>query len=147
MLSAPMVAAFGLSVLAPLWLLAGAAGMLLTGRHYRHRARDRGVTGRGRRAWAIAWGMFLGCLAAGAVGGAMSGEAAGVLAPIIVVIAGYLALGWSRRSFGPALAVAPGAALAVALVLAGVAPWLVELTFGGALVLAGIAIRAAETRS
>lgn len=65
----------------------------------------------------------------------------------VVVVAGYLALGWSRRSFAPALAVAPGAALAGALVLAGVAPWIIELTFGGALVLAGVAIRAAETHS
>lgn len=137
MLSAPLVAATGTVVLAPLWVVGGGAGMLLTRRHYRRRARQRGVIGRGRRAWAIALAMFVGCLVAGAV--------AGLLAPIVVVVAGYVALGWQQRDFVPSLAIAPGAALAAAFALAGLAPWLVELTFGAALVAAGAGLRAAET--
>lgn len=88
LLSAPVVAVAGTGALAPLWLVAGAAGMLLTRRHYRRRARLRGVAGRGRREWAVAWGMFVGCLTAGVAVGMTSGAAAGVLAPIVVVVSG-----------------------------------------------------------
>lgn len=146
MLSAPVVAAAGTAALAPLWLVAGVAGMLLTRRHYRRRARRRGVTG-GRRAWTVAVAMFAGCLTAGAVIGMRNGETAGVLAPIVVVVGGYLALGWLRRDPVPSLAVAPGAALAATFALVGLAPWIVELTFGAALVAAGAGLRAAEAGS
>lgn len=141
MLSAPLVAAAGVSVLAPYWVMAGAGGMLLTRRHYQHRGRRRGVAGR-RRAWAVAAAMFASCFAAGIIAGVAAGKAAGVLAPVLVVLAGYALFGWLQRSLALAVAVAPGAALAVALVLAGASPWAVELTFGAALVAAGGGLRA-----
>jgi hypothetical protein len=141
MVSAPLVAALGTVALAPFWLIAGAGGMLLTRRHYRHRIRRRGVAGRGRRAWLIAATMCAAAFAAGILVGVTAGEEAGVLAPIVVVLAGYASLGWLLRSFAPPLAVAPAAALAGGLVIAGAAPWTVELGFGAALVAAGVALR------
>lgn len=144
MFSAPLVALAGTVVLAPLWLVAGAAGMLLTRRHYRRRARQRGVTGRGQRAWVVAWAMFAGCMTAGVAAGTMGGQAAGVLAPIVVVVAGYVALGWLQRDPVPSLAIAPGAVLAAAFAGAGLAPWIVELTFGATMVAAGAGLRFAE---
>ncbi len=147
MLSAPLVAVAGTAALLPLWLVAGAVGMLLTRRHYRRRARHRGVTGRGRRVWTVALAMFGGCLTAGVVVGTTSGEAGGVLAPILVVVAGYVALGWLQRDPLPPLAVTPGAALAATFALAGLAPWVVELTFGATLVAAGAGLRATEAPS
>lgn len=145
-LSAPLVAAMGTAVLAPLWLVAGTAGMLLTRRHYRRRARQRGVTGRGRRSWAIACTMSAGAFIAGVTGGSVSGEAAGVMAPIVVIVTGYLLLGALQRDPRPSLALAPGAILATVLVLEGQAPWIVELAFGAGLVAAGTALRALEDR-
>lgn len=147
MLSAPLIVVAGLAVLAPLWLVAGSAGMLLIHRHYRRRAQCRGVTGLGRRAWTIAAAMFSGCLAAALTAGLLGGAEAGFLAPIIVIFIGYLVLGWLLRTPLPPLVVAPGAALAIALLLGGLAPWLVELTFGAALMAAGAALRALEARS
>lgn len=142
MLSAPLVAVAGVAVLAPFWVVAGASGMLLIRRHYRHRTQRRGVTGRGRRAWSIAAAICVGGFAAGIFGGAVAGDAAGVLGPITVVLVGYASLGWLQRSIAPPLAVAPGATLAGALVLTGAPPWAVELTFGAALVAAGAGLRA-----
>lgn len=141
MLSAPLVAVAGTAMLAPFWIVASASGMLLTRRHYQRRTDRRGITGRARRAWAIAATICVGGFAAGILGGTVAGEAAGVLAPVAVVLAGYAGFGWLQRSLAPALAVAPGAALASVLVLIGAAPWTVELTFGAALVAAGAALR------
>ncbi len=145
LLSAP-VAAADASALAPLWLLAGLAGMLLCHCHYRQHARQRGVSGRRTRDWAVAVAMFVGCLTAGGAAGVSRGESAGVLAPILVVVAGHLALGWLRRDFVPSLALAPGAGLAIAFDLAGLTPRIVELTFGTALVLAGAGVRATQAQ-
>jgi hypothetical protein len=145
--SAPLVAVAGTAALLPLWLMAGVAGMLLTRRHYRDRARQRGVTGRGRRVWAVAVGMFLGCMTAGVTADMISGAPGGVLAPILVVLAGYLVLGWMQRDPVASLALAPGAALAAAFALAGLAPWIVELTFGAALIGAGVSLHAIQARS
>lgn len=147
MLSAPLVASAGTAALAPLWVVAGSAGMLLTRRHYRRRAHHRGVTGHGRRTWLIAAAMFGGCLAAGIVGGTLGGEAAGLLAPIAAVLAGYVGIGWLQRSAVPPLAVVPGAALAAVLVAGGLPPWTIELTFGAALIAAGAGLRATRGRA
>ncbi len=148
LLSAPLVAATSPSALLPLWVLAGSAGMLLTRRHYRRGIRHRGVTGRGRRAWAVAVTLFVACLAAEVVLGLMNGGLAALLTtPIVMVLAGYLALGWLARDLVPSLAITPGAALAAAFALADLAPWIVELTFGATLVVAGAALRAAQERS
>lgn len=147
MLSALLAAVAGTSALVPLWLVAGTAGMLLTRRYYRRRGQRLGVTGYGRRTWVIAGVMFALCLTAGIVGGMTSGEAAGLLIPVGMVLAGYLVLGWLQHSLAPSLALAPGAAVAAALVLAGVTPWLIELIFGAAMVAAGAGLRAAEVRS
>ncbi len=147
MFSAPLVAVAGTAALLPLWLTAGGVGMLLTRRHYRRRARERGVMARGRRVWAVAVAMFVGCMTAGVAAGMISGQAAGVLAPIVVVLAGYLVLGWMQRDPAASLALAPGAALAAAFALAGLAPWIVELTFGVALIGAGVGLLAIRARS
>jgi len=147
MFSAPLVAVAGTAALLPLWLAAGGVGMLLTRRHYRRRASERGVMARGRRVWAVAVAMFVGCMTAGVAAGMISGEAAGVLAPIVVVLAGYLVLGWMQRDPAASLALAPGAALAAAFALAGLAPWIVELTFGAALIGAGVSLLAIRARS
>jgi len=146
-LSVPVVAVGGTAALFPLWLAAGGVGMLLTRRHYRRRARERGVMSRGRSVWAVAVAMFVGCMTAGVAAGMISGEAAGLLAPIVVVFAGYLGLGWMQRDPVASLALAPGAALAAALALAGLAPWIVELTFGAALIGAGVSLHAIQARS
>lgn len=147
MLSAPLVAAYGVSVLAPLWIVAGAAGMLLTRRHYRLRGPRHGVTGRGRQVWRIT---IIACplaIAAGIVGGTIGGATGGVLAPTAFIVLSYVALGWVQRDPLPSLALAPGALLAIAGGAAGMAPWLVELTFGTALVAAGAGIRLLAARS
>ena len=106
MLSAPLVAVAGTATLLPLWLVAGGMGMLLTRRHYRRRAHQCGVTGRGR-VWAVAVVMFAGCLITGVVAGmTMNGEAVSLGGPIVFVFAGYLALGWLLRDPVPSLAIA-----------------------------------------
>jgi uncharacterized membrane protein YfcA len=143
-LSAPLIAGVGAAALVPFWLLAGAAAMLLIRRYYRRRARRQGVTGRGRRAWTIAAAAFPACLIAGVAGSMAGGRAGGVLASIAVVVAGYFALGLLQRTSAAALAVTPGAILAVWLLRAGVAPWIAELTFGAAMVVAGVSLRAAR---
>ena len=144
MLSAPLVAIMGTAVLVPFWLIAATSGMLLTRRYYRGRARLRGVGGRGRRAGVLAASMCAAAFTAGILAGATGGQAAGVLAPVTVILVGYAGLGWLLRTPAPALAVAPAAALAGALVLAKAAPWTVELTFGAALVAAGASLRARD---
>ena len=146
MLSAPLIAGAGTAALVPLWLVAGAAGMLLIRHYYRRRARRHGVTGRGRRAWTVAAVMFPACLVAGVTGGMAGGAAGGVLASIAVVVAGYFVMGLLQHDSAAALAVTPGAFLAVAFILAGLAPWIAELTFGAAMVAAGAGLRAAGDR-
>lgn len=145
MLSAPLVGAGG-SILA-LWVVGGAAGMLLTRRHYRRRARHRGATARGRSARTIGVIMFVVCLLAALAAGMIGGAPAALTTVIVVVLASYLALGWLARDPVPSLAIAPGAAIAAAFAVAGLAPWIVELTFGASLVLAGVGLRAAQARS
>jgi hypothetical protein len=147
MLSAPLVAAAGTIVLVPLWLVAGTAGMLLTRRYYRRRGERLGVTGRGRRVWAVAVAMGIVCVAGGVVGGTMSGPAAGLLTPVVVVAAGYLAMGWLQHNLPASLAVVPGAVLAAVLIVHGAGPWAVELAFGAAMVAAGAVLHAVEARS
>jgi hypothetical protein len=147
MLSAPLAAAAGTIALVPLWLVAGTAGMLLTRRYYRRRGERLGVTGRGRRVWAVAGAMCIMCVAGGIVSGTTSGPAAGLLTPVVVVAAGYLALGWLQRNLLTSLAIVPGAVLAAVLILHGAAPWAVELAFGAAMVAAGAVLRAVEVRS
>jgi hypothetical protein len=146
MLSTPLLAGADPAALVPLWIGAGIAGMLLTSRYYRRRARAHGVTGLGRRAWAVGAALFPVCLLAAVAAGMAGGEAAGVLAAIAVVAAGYVAAGLLQHDCAAALAVAPGAVLAIALILANVAPWIAELTFGAAMVVAGASLRAAEHR-
>lgn len=145
MLSAPLVGT-GTYVLVP-WVLGGAAGMLLTRRHYRRRASHRGATARGRSAWAIGAVMFVVCLLAAVAAGMIAGGDAAPMTVIVLVLAGYLAMGWLARDPVPSLAIAPGAALAAAFAVAGLAPWIVELTFGTSLVLPGAGLRAAQARS
>ncbi len=147
MISAPLIVVAGTAVLAPLWLVGGAAGMVLARRHSRRRAQRHGVTGHGRRVWGVAVAMSVVCVAAGVVGGITSGLPAGVVGPIIVVGAGYLALGWLQRDLVPTMAIAPGAALAVTFAAVGLNAWMIELTFGTGLVVAGIVLRSAEPAS
>jgi hypothetical protein len=146
MASTPLLAGQDPAALVPLWLAAGITGMLLIRRHYRRRARRLGVTGRGRRAWAVAAVLFPVCLIAAVAGGMAGGEAGGVLASIVVVAAGYLATGLLQHNSATALAVIPGAVLAIALILANVPPWIAELSFGAAMVVAGAGLRAAADR-
>lgn len=146
MLSTPLIAGAGTAALVPLWLVAGTAGMLLTRRYYRRRARRQGVTGRGRRAWTAAAALFPICLIAGVTGSMADGAAGGVLASVAVVVAGFFGTGLLQHNLAAALAVTPGAVLAVAFILAGLAPWIAELTFGTAMMAAGAGLRAAGKR-
>jgi hypothetical protein len=146
MLSAPLVAAAGTITLIPLWLVGGTAGMLLTARYYRRRGQRLGVTGVGWRLGAAAAAMIVLGLSAGVTGGMAGGQAAGLLAPVVMVAAGYLALGWLQHNLMPSLAILPAAALAAVLILHHAAPWLVELAFGGAMATAGVCLRAVEAR-
>jgi len=146
MLSAPLVAAAGTIALIPVWLAGGAAGMLLTRRYYRRRGQRLGVTGLGWRLGAAAAAMIVAGLVAGVVGGVAGGQAAGLLAPVMIVVAGYLALGWLQHNLVPSLAVIPAAALAAVLILHHLAPWVVELAFGAAMATAGVGLRATEVR-
>lgn len=136
-LSAPLVAVAGTGALFPLWIVLGGGGMFLTARHYGHRVRHRGVSGRKLRTWSIAVAIFFGCLIAGVVGGTVFGDAEGLMAPIAVVLLGYLALGWLQHDYVALLAIAPSASLAAAFAALGLTPWIVELTFGVGLILAG----------
>ena len=147
LLSAPVIAATGTAALAPLWIVAGGAAMLVTRRHYQRRADRRGVTGRGRRVWLMALAMFAGCLVAGVGAGRLGGEIAGLVAPIALVLAGYLGLGWLQRSAVAPLAVLPGAAIAIALATSGQPPWLIELAFGAALAAAVVIVRIVGERA
>ncbi len=147
LLSAAVIAADGTGALAPLWIVAGGAAMLVTRRHYRRRAERRGVTGRGRRIWLISAAMFTGCLGAGVVAGMLGGEVTGLLAPITLVLAGYVVLGWLQRSALAPLAVLPGVAVAIVLATRGQPPWLIELAFGAALTVAGVVVRAVAERA
>jgi hypothetical protein len=146
MLSAPVVAAAGTIALIPVWLAGGVAGMLLTRRYYRRRSQRLGVTGLGWRLGAAAAAMIVLGLLAGAAGGMAGGQAAGLLAPVVMVVAGYVALGWLQHNLMPSLAIAPAAALAAVLILHHLAPWIVELAFGGAMATAGAGLRSIEAR-
>jgi hypothetical protein len=145
-LSAPLVAAAGTITLIPLWLAGGAAGMMLTRRYYRRRGQRLGVTGRGWRLGAAAGAMIVLGLLAGVAGGVAGGQSAGLLAPVVTVVAGYLALGWLEHNLMPSLAIAPAAALAVVLIVCHLAPWIVELAFGAAMATAGVGLRLIEAR-
>jgi hypothetical protein len=146
-LSAPLVAAAGAPVLAPVWIIGGGVGLLVMNRLQARQARERGLTGRRLGPWTIGVAMLLGCIAAGVAVGRAAGADGGVLAPIVVVVTGYLALGWLRRDPQPSLALAPGAALAAVFALSGFAPWLVELTFGLAMAAAGLRLRVVAVAS
>jgi hypothetical protein len=146
MLSAPLVAAAGTIALIPVWLAGGAAGVLLTRRYYRRRGRRLGVTGMGWRLGAAAAAMIVLGVFAGVAGGMVGGQAGGLLAPVVTVVAGYLALGWLQHKLLPSLAIAPAAALAAVLIWHHAAPWIVELVFGGAMAAAGAGLRAVEAR-
>jgi hypothetical protein len=146
MLSAPLVAAAGTIVLIPVWLAGGTAGMLLTRRYYRRRGQRLGVTGPGWRLGVAAAAMVAAGLVAGVAGGTAGGQAAGLLAPVMVVAAGYLALGWLQHNLVPSLAIVPAAVLAAVLILHHLAPWVVELAFGAAMATAGAGLRAVEAR-
>jgi hypothetical protein len=145
-LSAPLVAAAGTITLIPLWLAGGAAGMMLTRRYYRRRGQRLGVTGRGWRLGAAAGAMIVLGLLAGVAGGVAGGQSAGLLAPVVTVVAGYLALGWLQHNLMPSFAIAPAAALAVVLIVYHQAPWIVELAFGAAMATAGVGLRLIEAR-
>jgi len=146
MLSAPLVATAGTITLVPVWLAGGTAGMLATRRYYRRRGQRLGVTGPGWRLGAAAAAMIVAGLVAGVAGGMAGGPAAGLLAPVVIVVAGYLALGWLQHNLTPSLAVVPAAALAAVLICHHAAPWVVELAFGAAMATAGAGLRAAEAR-
>jgi hypothetical protein len=146
MLSAPLVAAAGTIALIPVWLAGGTAGMLLTRRYYRRRGQRLGVTGLGWRLGVAAVAMIVAGLAAGVVGGMAGGQAAGLLAPVMMVVAGYLALGWLQHNLMPSLAIVPAAVLAAVLILHHLAPWAVELAFGAAMAAAGVGLRSIEAR-
>jgi hypothetical protein len=146
MLSAPLVAAAGTIALIPAWLAGGAAGMLLTCRYYRRRGQRLGVTGLGWRLGVTAAAMIVLGLVAGVAGGMAAGQAGGLLAPVVMVVTGYLALGWLQHNLMPSLAIGPAAALAVVLILHHAAPWMVELAFGGAMATAGAGLRWVEAR-
>jgi hypothetical protein len=145
-LSAPLVAAAGTIALIPVWLAGGMAGMLLTRRYYRRRGQRLGVTGRGWRLGVAAAAMIVLALLAGVAGGMAGGQAAGLLAPVVTVVAGYLALGWLQHNLVPSLAIAPAAALAAVLIFCDLAPWVVELAFGAAMATAGVGLRSIEAR-
>jgi hypothetical protein len=146
MLSAPLVAAAGTVALILVWLAGGTAGMLLTRRYYRRRGQRLGVTGVGWRLGAAAAAMIVLGLVAGVVGGMAGGQAAGLLAPVVMVVAGYLGLGWLQHNLLPSLVIVPAAALAAVLILHHLPPWVVELAFGAAMATAGVGLRAIEAR-
>jgi hypothetical protein len=146
MLSAPLVATAGTVTLIPVWLAGGAAGMLLTRRYYRRRGQRLGVTGMGWRLGAAAAVMIVLGLFAGIAGGMAGGPAAGLLAPVVMVAAGYVALGWLQHNLMPSLTIVSAAGLAAVLILHHLAPWVVELAFGAAMATAGVALRAIEAR-
>jgi hypothetical protein len=146
-LSSPFVAAAGTVVLAPFWLVAGTLTMYAVARHYRRRARMRGVTGAGRRVGLVATAMAGACFAGGLAGGMLAGPGAGVLAPIGAVVAGYAVLGRMQHRAAPALGVAAGGAAALALQRAGGSPWGVELVFGAAVLATGAWLRRSEPRA
>jgi hypothetical protein len=145
-LSAPLVAAAGTIALIPVWVAGGAAGMLLTRRYYRRRGQRLGVTGVGWRLGAAAGTMIVLGLLAGVIGGMAGGPAAGLLAPVVMVVAGYLGLGWLQHNLIPSLVIVPAAALAAVLILHHLAPWIVELAFGAAMAAAGAGLRVVEAR-
>ena len=123
------------------WGVLGGGALMLTGRFYRRAGRRDGITGRGR--WAMCWSISasLMCFLAAAAVGRVSGREGAVLTSILVVFACYLALGaWQRRA-DASIAVAAAATPAVLLAALSAAPWLVELTFGGGLVAAGVLLR------
>lgn len=146
-LSAPLVAVAGLDVLLPFWVVAGTAGLVVVARHYRGRALRQGVMGRGRRVWAIAMAFFVGGVTAGVGGGRWGGERGAVLAPVVVVAAAYLVLGWFRRDPATIVAIVPAVVVAAGMIGAGSAPWLIELVLGAAITAAGGVLRAVERRS
>jgi hypothetical protein len=120
--------------------------MLLTRRYYRRRGQRLGVTGLGWRLGAAAAVMIVLGLVAGVAGGMAGGQAGGLMAPVVMVVAGYLALGWLQHNLMPPFAVIPAAALAAVLILHHAAPWMVELAFGGAMATAGVGLRWVEAR-
>lgn len=142
MLAAAPAAVWGAVALGPFWLVGGIVGMLLVRRHYRARIDRSGVSGRGRRVWAVGLGMFGLCLVVGTVAGSVSGRAAAIVAPVVVVAVGYAVIGALQRSWLPPLAVAPAVVASIGLAAAGGPPWSVELVLGGGLLVAGLATRA-----
>ena len=128
--SAPVVAITSPSALGLFWLVAGPLGMVLVSRHYQARAQVSGVSGRLRPMSALTVAGAALPMVAGIGGGLALGEHAGVLAPVLVVFAAYLALGWLLQDGRPALALAPATGIAIALAVGDRPTWLVELVFG-----------------
>jgi hypothetical protein len=136
MLSAALVDRGAPWALLALWVLAGAAGMLLIRRHYARRADRRGLTGRAR-SWRVAWLLCVGTFAAGMCGGVLWGVEGGVAGPMAVVLIGYVVLGVQQRRATVAVAAVPAAAAAALAWAAGRSAPFAELAFGAALTLAG----------
>jgi hypothetical protein len=136
MLSAALVDRGTPWALLALWVLAGAAGMLLIRRHYARRADRRGLTGRAR-SWRVAWLLCVGTFAAGMCGGVLWGVEGGVAGPMAVVLIGYVVLGVQQRRATVAVAAVPAAAAAALAWAAGRSAPFAELAFGAALTLAG----------
>ncbi len=127
-------------LLLPFWLGGSAAGLVLIGRHYRRRVQTTGVGARAG-SWWIGIGMSLACLAVAVVAGHVAGASAGVLAPVGVVVLGYLALSAIQGSCWPALGVLACAVLSVGVAALSAPAWSIELVFGLSLTTLGGLLR------
>ncbi len=141
-IAAAALVALGSVGLMATWALAGSAALLVTRRHYRSQGRRAGVTGRAGWTWRWSLGLFVLCFVAATLGGRAGGRGGGVVTSIVVVLAAYVALGCWRRRADDALAMAAAGAPALALAAVWAAPWIVELSFGAGLILAGAVLRA-----
>lgn len=141
-IAAGALVALGSVGLMATWILAGSAALLLTRRHYRSRGRQAGVTGRGGWTWRWSLALFVLCFVAAALGSRAQGRDGGVVTSIVVVVAAYVALGCWRRRSDDALKVVAAATPALAAAALSAAPWIVELSFGAGLIMAGAVLRA-----
>jgi hypothetical protein len=144
--AAPALAVANMFVLVPLWIVAGGVGMVAIQRFYRRRANARGVVTRGRRSWFVGVAIAVLSLVAGYVGGAAAGVSIGLLMPAVVVLGGYAALSWLQHDLVPFACATPATLSTVLLVGRSAAPWLIELAYGGAMMIGAVLLFLHERR-
>lgn len=120
--SAPLIAVFGGTVLAVYWPVVGVLGGIATARHYYRREHALGLEGHAVGHVLTAAGVVVGASVVGFTAGSSGNEMAAAVGPMMVVAVGYAMFAWLNRSIALGLLAAGLAVVAVWLWGAGATP-------------------------